>query len=406
MNALPKIKSDDSRAADRPLVSVVISNFNYAAYLADAIDSALQQDYAAKEILVVDDGSTDDSRHIIAGYGATVIPIHKANGGQASALNSGFDASHGDIIFFLDADDLLLPSALTHILVEFSDSGISNVHWPMWVVDSHGKRSGDTRPPQPPGEGDLCQQLLERGPSNLPCCPTSGNAWSRGFLERVLPIPEDVPYYRQCADEYLYTLAPAFGRVRTIVEPQSCYRLHGRNIYSGRTFREKLDFELDGYDQQCSALSAALSRNGITVDVGAWKEHSWFHRLNQAVTILLDTVPEGSTLVLVDGGAWEAAGAFGRRIVRPFLLRNGVDWGPPRDCAAAIAEWESMRFQEAQYLAIAWHCFWWYDAYPRFCRHLEQHADCIVKNDVIAVYKLVADESQRELEYSCFSQEG
>ena len=145
------MKSDHSHIADRPLVSVVVNNYNYAAYLAEAIDSALQQDYEAKEIVVVDDGSTDHSRDIVAGYGSTVIPIHKANGGQASALNMGFDASHGDIIMFLDADDFLLPSALTNVVRKFCEAGLSNVHWPMWVVDSDGKRSGDTRPPQPPG---------------------------------------------------------------------------------------------------------------------------------------------------------------------------------------------------------------------------------------------------------------
>ena len=66
--------------------------------------------------------------------------------------------------------------------------------------------------------------------------PTSGNAWSRAFLQCVYPIPEDVAYYRRCADEYLYTLAPAFGRLRTIAEPQSCYRIHGQNIYSSADF--------------------------------------------------------------------------------------------------------------------------------------------------------------------------
>src|SRR4051812_12972155 len=95
----------------RPLVSIIVNNFNYARYLREAIDSALDQRYEPTEIIVVDDGSTDRSREIIASYGSSIIPVYKPNGGQASALNAGFAASRGDIIVFLDADDILFPEA-------------------------------------------------------------------------------------------------------------------------------------------------------------------------------------------------------------------------------------------------------------------------------------------------------
>src|SRR5687768_5034795 len=95
--------------ADAPLVSVVINNYNYGRYLGPAIDSALQQSYPCVEVIVVDDGSTDHSRAVIAGYGHRIIPIYKANGGQASALNAGYEESQGEIVIFLDADDLLGP---------------------------------------------------------------------------------------------------------------------------------------------------------------------------------------------------------------------------------------------------------------------------------------------------------
>ena len=83
----------------------------------------------------------------------------------------------------------------------------------------------------------------------------------------MFPIPEDVAYYRKCADEYLYTLAPAFGQLRTIVEPQGCYRIHGRNIYSSRSFFDRVKLEQEGYDDHCRAVSAALLRNGMSVDI-------------------------------------------------------------------------------------------------------------------------------------------
>jgi Glycosyl transferase family 2 len=394
MTILPKMADEHiCSSAVRPLVSVIVNNYNYAAYLGTAIDSALQQDYAHKEVVVVDDGSSDHSQDIIAGYGASVTRVYKPNGGQASALNAGFGASRGDIVVFLDADDLLLPSAVSNIATAFLEPGLSNVHWSMRVIDADGNDSGELRPSQPPAEGDFREQLINRGPSNLPCAPTSANAWSRVFLQCVHPIPEDIAYYRRCADEYLYTLAPAFGRVRTIAEPQSCYRIHGQNIYSSRSFREKLDIELEGYEHQCRALSATLGRNGISVDAARWKEHSWFHRLDRAVTDIMRVVPDGANLALVDGGTWDAAEAFGLRNVYPFMHRNGVDRGPPFDCDAAIARLAEIRQQRGPYLAIAWPSYWWFDTYSQFFKHVERTAECVTKNDAIVIYRLFTIEA-------------
>src|SRR5215217_1250210 len=92
-----------------PFVSVVVNNYNYGRFLGEAIDSALAQTYPRTEVVVVDDGSTDDSCSVIAGYDGRVVPVLKENGGQASAFNAGFAASRGDIVIFLDADDYLFP---------------------------------------------------------------------------------------------------------------------------------------------------------------------------------------------------------------------------------------------------------------------------------------------------------
>src|SRR3954462_14555576 len=134
MNESSASKHDDQWRT-MPLVSIIINNYNYAPYLAAAIDSAVAQDYRNSEIIVVDDGSTDRSRGIIASYGSRLTAIYKQNGGQASALNAGFAASRGEIIIFLDADDLLLPNALNRFVEDFRDKAILNVHWAMWIID-------------------------------------------------------------------------------------------------------------------------------------------------------------------------------------------------------------------------------------------------------------------------------
>ena len=83
-----------------PLASIIITNYNYEKFLLRAIDSALRQTYPKKEIIVVDDGSTDSSRQIINSYGNKIIPVFKENGGEISASNAGFFASKGEVIFF------------------------------------------------------------------------------------------------------------------------------------------------------------------------------------------------------------------------------------------------------------------------------------------------------------------
>src|SRR6266700_1460758 len=95
----------------QPLASIIIDNYNYGRFLEQAIESALNQNYLRTEVIVVDDGSTDNSREVIARYGNRILPLVKDNGGQASAFNAGFRRSHGEVVLFLDADDALFPTA-------------------------------------------------------------------------------------------------------------------------------------------------------------------------------------------------------------------------------------------------------------------------------------------------------
>src|SRR5262245_16427358 len=112
------------------LASVIISNFNYARYVANAIDSALAQTYPCLEVIVVDDGSTDESREVIASYGARIQALCKENGGQASALNAGFQVSRGEVVIFLDADDTLLAQAVELAIHACRPVDVAKAHWP------------------------------------------------------------------------------------------------------------------------------------------------------------------------------------------------------------------------------------------------------------------------------------
>ncbi|HMZ21534.1 MAG TPA: glycosyltransferase family A protein, partial [Blastocatellia bacterium] len=167
------------------LASIIVSSYNYGRFLNEAIDSALGQTYANTEVIVVDDGSTDDSRQIIAAYDDRILPVLKDNGGQASAFNAGFAASRGQVVFFLDSDDVLLPTAVENAVAFFDDSGVAKAHWPLLVIDEHSRETGKVIGTNLP-EGDLRDTLLRNGPDGYGWPPTSGNAWARSFLERVL----------------------------------------------------------------------------------------------------------------------------------------------------------------------------------------------------------------------------
>jgi len=97
---------------DTPTVSVVIPAYNAAWCVGKAIDSVLAQDYRDFEIIVVNDGSTDDTRRVLARFGSAIRVIDQSNGGMSSARNAGIRQARGEFIAFLDADDWWLPSKL------------------------------------------------------------------------------------------------------------------------------------------------------------------------------------------------------------------------------------------------------------------------------------------------------
>lgn len=104
-----------------PLISVIIPAFNNGHYLREAIDSVLQQDYPSVELVVVDDGSTDDTADVLAAYAGRLISQYQDNAGFASARNAAYRLSHGSFIAFLDSDDCYTPGRLSLQMSAFDD---------------------------------------------------------------------------------------------------------------------------------------------------------------------------------------------------------------------------------------------------------------------------------------------
>jgi glycosyltransferase involved in cell wall biosynthesis len=97
-------------SSSKPLVSAIIATYNRGYIVCEAIDSIINQTYKETEIIVVDDGSTDDTQDKLRHYGSRIRVVSQHNSGPAAAWNAGIRAAHGDIICFLGSDDVYLPN--------------------------------------------------------------------------------------------------------------------------------------------------------------------------------------------------------------------------------------------------------------------------------------------------------
>lgn len=206
------------------LVSVVIPNYNYGAFVGSAIDSALALDWPQVEVIVVDDGSTDDSRTVLARYADRIVTIHQENAGQAAACAAGFARARGEVVIFLDSDDMVHPS-LARETAGVWRPGVSKVQFQMKTIDEAGADLGTVFPQyhRCPSAADIRRWVLRT--SAYPTPPGSGNAYSRELLAQVFPLDG----LSTIADSYFLAAAPFLGDVVTVPKPLVSYRVHGRN---------------------------------------------------------------------------------------------------------------------------------------------------------------------------------
>ena len=201
-------------------ISIVINNYNYRHFVGRAIESALAQTHDDVEVVVVDDGSTDDSLDVIRGFGSRIKVIEKRNGGQGSAYNAGYGLATGGALFFLDADDWLYPEAAARVAATWRD-GVSKVQFPLELVDREGQSMG-RRVPRSMHDREAMNLLKDFGAYGSP--PGSGNAYGAEFLKHVMPMDEGI--WRTAADSVPILLAPAYGEVLSLQTALGAYRQH------------------------------------------------------------------------------------------------------------------------------------------------------------------------------------
>jgi|GEM_PF-2608254 glycosyltransferase involved in cell wall biosynthesis len=213
----------------KPYISVIINNYNYGRFLHQAIASVLRQNFTDYELIVVDDASTDHSRDIISLYADQIIPVLlAANSGQGAAFNAGFTASSGELIAFLDADDLFVESKLSIV----AEAGMKKQDAVMfyhqgYLVDGNLNRIGEAFPAEMP-QGNLKKRILLVESGIFP--PTSFVVFRRSYLSRVLPLSPFMT--REGGDFPLIQLAPILGEIAAIPHALTYYRVHGDNWFS------------------------------------------------------------------------------------------------------------------------------------------------------------------------------
>lgn len=217
-------------------VSVLIDTYNSAPFIAEAVESVLSQESEdVVHVIVVDDGSDDGTATKLTPYLGRVTYVRQENGGQLSALNTGFSRADGDILCLLDGDDFWLPGKLRKVTDAFAGNPeLGLVHHRMTLVGRDGEFvAGDGRPhperifvPARPLSGDARRLLRWQGLRYL-FAPCSGLAIRRRAMDLINPLPMEA--FRIKADAFIALPVALLFPVLYLDEPLGCFRIHGKN---------------------------------------------------------------------------------------------------------------------------------------------------------------------------------
>ncbi len=262
-------------------ISVLMCNYNYAAFIRKAIESVLTQTFSNFELIIVDDGSTDNSRDVINSFeDERIVRVFKENGGQASAFNAAFQRSSGELICLIDSDDWWFENKLETVAqwdsflpADYSVLQHAVLNW----------LDGETVPyKRILPSGDCFGEMQSTGHYDY-FVPTSGISFHRKCAEKVFPIPEAL---RICADAFLTRTLFTQGPVYSIPECLSYYRIHNNAVYRNaefscdKFFQEVLFPSLNHYYEQ-QQISYRFPLRKETAEVGGGSLRSLLRRFLQ-----------------------------------------------------------------------------------------------------------------------------
>jgi glycosyltransferase involved in cell wall biosynthesis len=247
-------------------VSVIIPTYNYASYICEAIDSVFQSDFPQDkiEIVIVDDGSTDDTPEVVRIYGDKITYIYQENHGKAHATQRAIDLAKGQYIFNLDADDWFMPQKIRKV-VDIFESDPEIVH----VGHSWINRYMDSREDS---ISNIVSELANRkifGPDLIThfyrkkICFGGGSAFAaRAEVLKAQRIPPEVDMY---IDEYLILAALSHGGSSFLLdEPLYIWRIHNQNFSRAQSSRRQ---KFERSIKSIEAIDANIASLGFSNEI-------------------------------------------------------------------------------------------------------------------------------------------
>jgi len=254
--------------ASQPLLSIIITCYNYETYVEKAIISALSQSYDNLEVIVIDDGSCDNSWEVIRRFSDRLKAIRTKNMGSIAACLTGFIASSGDYVMFLDADDLLDIKAISLLSRSF-DGSTSKIQFCMQPIDAQGNfiLAPFPRYRENLTSASLIESINNHGSYTTP--PTSGNIYRRDVYEHVGDVSYDVGI-----DGVSYLIAPFVGSVISVDNVLGYYRIHGNNRSNiSNISSDRLDTERRIFLSRLQHLSGLVAQYGTGAATFSLKSH-------------------------------------------------------------------------------------------------------------------------------------
>jgi glycosyltransferase involved in cell wall biosynthesis len=240
-----------------PLISVFINTYNQEQYIEQAILSVVEQDFPATEmeILVVDDGSTDNTPQLVQKFAGRVRHLRKENGGQVSAYNAALPEMGGEIVAFLDGDDWWAKEKLSAVAEAFeANPGIAAVGHGFYEVYGNEPPRHMSVPDQTRLLDLSSAQAARLANAGLTLLGTSRLSVRRRLLNRVGPLPTEVLFF----DAPVFVMALALGGALVLDRPLCYYRRHERNLWAPATMDE--DTQLRNFERIRFLLSYVPKR--------------------------------------------------------------------------------------------------------------------------------------------------
>lgn len=403
-----------------PSVTVAVPTYNRSDLLRATVESVLAQDYSDLRLLIVDDGSTDDTAAVVASFDDPRIDYfaNETNIGVFRNWTVALGMNRSDYFCILPDDDMYLPGFIersVEALEACPSAGFSVARCRYVGIDGEPLPE-DVRPRRTPVEvSGRCidgldwlhhvvegQSWIYLWPSTVmmrsteldaagPFDPRHSkltfdfNLWNRMarrsdvvFLDRELAVMRI--HDGQVSAAYRTTSSP--GQVALVAE-----RIEAGLSLLASSRSQRLEYR-EWLGDRLQQLSSELSQ--IIADQLPGLNLGWEERVHLACREIGRFVEPGRDFVLIDSDQWGLAEVGASRAI-PLVERDGRYWGPPVDDATAIHEVERARSAGATHLVLGWPAFWWLDHYEEFRRHVEERFPCVARNSSVIIFDLTGE---------------